>query len=102
MSKPVTFKDENGDLWVLLPGGAAVPKELYEDLRSQVEAAVPTLRSEVTYRIQDLVEPTFWMPQSRYMRRQLGRCLAAWVANGEVALGFVGCPRCNSKRYRVA
>ena len=94
------FKDDEDRLWVLLPSGAAVPKELYEELRRQVEEAIPTLRYGVTYRIPDFVTAAFWMPLSRYMRRQLGRCLADWVARGEVDLEFVGCPMCNCKRYR--
>lgn len=100
MYKPVTFKDESGKLWVLLAGGAAVPKQLYDELREQVEAVIPTLHAGASYRIQDFVTAAFWMPLTRYMRRQLGRCLADWVARGEVELEFVGCPLCNCKKYR--
>ena len=100
MTNIAIFRDHEGRLWVLLPSGAAVPKDLYEELRRQIETIIPTLLPEVDYKIQDLVTAAFWLQQSRYMRRQLGRCLAHWVAGGEVDLGFVGCPMCNSKRYR--
>jgi len=92
--------EESLELYVLLPCGAAVPKALHDELRKQVEAVIPTLRSGVSYRIQDFVTAAFWMPLSRYMRRQMGRCLASWVAKGEIDLEFVGCPLCNCKKYR--
>ena len=95
-----TFGDESLEIYVLSPSGAAVPKVLHDELRRQVEEVIPTLRSGVNYRIQDFVTAAFWMPISRYVRRQLGRCLADWVARGEVDLEFVGCPMCNCKRYR--
>ena len=95
-----TLRDNSQEIYVLSPCGAAVPKVLHDELRRQVEEAIPTLRYGVTYRIPDLVTAAFWMPLSRYMRRQLGRCLADWVARGEVDLEFVGCPMCNCKRYR--
>ena len=95
-----TAGEQSLEVHVLLPCGAAVPKALYDELRRQVEAVIPTLRSGVSYRIQDFVTAAFWLPLSRYMRRQMGRCLAAWVARGEVDLEFVGCPLCNCKRYR--
>ena len=101
MNAENTRGENSSEVYVLSPSGASVPKVLYDELRWQVDAIVPTLRSGVTYRIQDFVTAAFWMPLTRYMRRQLGRCLADWVARGEVDLEFVGCCRCNAKRYRA-
>jgi hypothetical protein len=100
MNAEMEIDDNAMDLYVVLPCGAAVQKVLYDELRRQVEAVIPTLRPGVSYRIQHLVTAAFWMPLSRYVHIQLGRCLASWVVTGEVDLDFVGCPLCNSKRYR--
>ena len=54
----------------------------------------------VTCGIENLVTPKFWLPKRNRRRRDLGRCLAYWVAKGELPLEFVGDWRRTNKRYR--
>ena len=85
----------------ILPNGTEVPRDLYRELRRQVEAAIQWLPPDVTCAIGDLVTPEFWLPLGKFMRSKLGRCLAYWVAQGELTLEFVGPPRRPNKRYRL-
>ena len=64
----------------ILPNGTEVPRDLYRELRRQVEAAIQWLPPGVTCAIGDLVTPEFWLPrgeihaqQTRAMSRVLGR-----------------------------
>jgi hypothetical protein len=84
---------------VVLPDGTEVPKALHDELRRQVERAIPTLQRGREYAIGQMAEAAFWRPIAKGLRSRLGKCLAHWVARRELALEFVGCPRCNAKRY---
>ena len=85
----------------MLPDGTVVPRDLYRELRRQVEDAVRWLPPGVTCDIRDLVTPNFWLPLAKGMRSRLGRCLAHWVAKGELSLAFCGPARRPNKRYRL-
>ncbi len=85
----------------MLPNGTEVPKDLYRELRRQVEDAIRWLPPGVTCDIGDLVTPAFWLPLGKWTRSKLGRCLAHWVAVGELPLEFVGPARRPHKRYRL-
>jgi hypothetical protein len=85
----------------MLPNGTEVPLDLYRELRRQVEDAIRWLPLEVPCDIGDLVTPAFWLPLGKWTRSKLGRCLAHWVATGELSLEFVGSARRPHKRYRL-
>ena len=86
---------------IVLPGGIYIRKVLLDELRGQVEAAIRWLPPGVTCDVRDLVTPEFWLPLGKFMRSILGRCLAHWVAKGELPLEFVGSARRPNKRYRL-
>ncbi len=85
---------------LMLPNGTHVPWTLAREFRRMVEDAIEWLPPEVTCDIGDLVTPAFWLPLGKWTRSKLGRCLAHWVANGELPLEFVGSVRRTHKRYR--
>jgi len=85
---------------MVLPNGTCVRKDLYDELRRQVEDALRWLPPGVTCHIEHLVRPQYWLPIRKSTRRRLGRCLAYWVANGELPLEFVDPWRVTHKRYR--
>jgi hypothetical protein len=85
---------------MVLPNGTCVRKDLYDELRRQVEDALNWLPPDVPCRIEHLVTPRFWLPLRKSLRRRLGRCLAYWVASGELPLEFVDLWRVTHKRYR--
>lgn len=76
-----------------------VPRSLSEELRRQVELAIPWLPHGVPCRIEHLVTPQFWLPLSNSERRLMGRCLAHWVANDELELVFLGRREVGHKSY---
>ena len=86
-------------LMTILPNGICVSKKLCDELRGQVEQSISSLEPGFTWRIQHLVDPTWWSALTSWERRLMGRCLAYWVMKGEVGLEFLGCWRCNAKRY---
>ena len=88
------------DVIGLLRNGVELPKGEHDEFRREIEGAVPWLPPGVTCRIEQLVTPRFWLPRSHQKRRDLGRVLAHWVANGELPLEFVGDRRRGNKRYR--
>ena len=88
------------ELIVLLPNGVELPKDEHDEFRREIEDAIPWLPPGVTCRIEHLVTPRFWLPKNNRKRRDLGRVLAYWVANGELPLEFVGDRRRGNKRYR--
>jgi len=86
---------------IVLPGRIYIDKRLFLELRKQVEDIVGQLLHGAEYRIQDLVSKKWWTPLTNSERRTVGRALAHLVSNDQIGLRFVGCPRCNSKRYRL-
>jgi len=86
---------------MVLPNGTAVPKVEYDELRREVEDAIGWLPFGVPCSIENLVTPKFWLPKRNRRRRDLGRCLAYWVAKGALPLEFVGPAVRTNKRYRL-
>lgn len=87
-------------VFTIIPGGGWIERSLLEELRRQLQYIVPMLAEGKEFEIQDMVLPEFWKPLPKGNKRDLGRVLARWVSQGELGLEFVGCPRCNRKRYR--
>jgi hypothetical protein len=85
---------------VLLPNGVELPQGEHDEFWREIEDALRWLPPGVTCRIEHFVTPKFWLPRSKRKRRDLGRVLAYWVANGELHLEFVGDRRRGNKRYR--
>ena len=99
MNNPTDSVDEVV-YFVVLPNGTEVPKDVYDEFRREIEDALNWLPPGVPCRIDQLVTPRFWLPKGNALRRDLGRCLAHWVKNGELPLEFVGDRRSTNKRYR--
>jgi len=97
-----SLTDQMADVvyYVPLPNGTAIPKDTCDEFRRELEDAFNWLPPGVTCRIDQLVTPRFWLPKGNALRRDLGRCLAYWVKNGELPLEFVGDRRRSNKRYR--
>jgi len=94
--------DEAGSVtvFIIVPGGGWIELWLCKELFEQLIFITPLLDEAEEYEIQDIVLPEFWRPLPHGKRHALGRVLAHWVREGKIGLEFVGCPRCNRKRYR--
>ena len=84
---------------IVLSGGRKVSEDFYRTVQRQVVEYIPKLQFDREYKSQDLIDPLLWDASDKQLHILIGKCVAHLVANGKVALAFVGCPRCNNKRY---
>ena len=79
----------------------SVDLELYRMVIEDVRGVIPTLRRNKEYRSKHLVSEAMWAGTDKTAHALIGRCIAHAVARGLLPLRFVGCPRCNVKRYML-
>lgn len=85
----------------LLAGVYPVSAEVIESIRQQVEAALPTLNSHLTYTLEKLCGKAFWAQLDSGERKLAGRCMAHLVVKNQLPLLFVPRKHEYPKHYQL-
>ncbi len=85
----------------LLAGGYQVKAAFITSLRHQVEAALPTLNPNLTYKLEKLCGKAYWSKLDAGERKLAGRCMAHLVVKNEFPLLFAPSNHEYPKHYQL-
>ena len=85
----------------LLAGGYQVKAAFIASLRHQIEAALPTLNPNLTYKLEKLCGPAYWATLDAGERKLAGRCMAHLVVKNEFPLLFAPSNHEYPKHYQL-
>lgn len=92
---------DDHELYLMTSAQDAVPMELMQLIKAQVEVVLPALKRDERYTVRMLCDDMFWNELTHRQRTNAGKCMAYMVGAGMLPLTFAGRTDENSKLYRL-
>jgi len=85
---------------LIFDDGFEIPRWLYNDIISQVRAALKVWTDDVCLTLKMMSDRDFWRQLTQGEQRLVGKCVPHMVINGVLPLSFAGKDKANALKYR--